>query len=115
MKLGQLVRFRKCLVKGHEGASFNYLTPEQEKELEDTCQLRIKKLVEQEFEEYKSGIVVGKRRVGIDRVLEESHDMEGNSLEYFFVSDMNFETVFLVACDLRGLYKVKDSDLEVIG
>ncbi|MGG0718712.1 hypothetical protein ABE096_14110 [Robertmurraya massiliosenegalensis] len=114
MKLGQQVRFKKCLVKGHDGASFHYLTPEQEKELEETCQLKIKKLVEKDLVNHKTGILVGKRRVGIECVLEEAQNIEGDPQEYFFVSDLTYETVYLVACDLRGIHKVRDCDLEVI-
>ncbi|MEH7392427.1 hypothetical protein [Bacillus sp. JJ1474] len=114
MKLGQEVRFNKCLVKGQDAASFNYLTPEQEKELEDTCQLKIKKLVEKEFDKHKTGIVVGKRRVGIETTLEEAQSYEGDFLERFSWYATTYDTVFLVACDIRGFYRVMENDLEVI-
>ncbi|MEC1373382.1 hypothetical protein P9D39_03530 [Heyndrickxia oleronia] len=114
MKLGQQVRFKKCLIKGHDGASFNYLTPKQEKELENTCQLKIRKLVEKEFGQHKTGIVVGKRRVGIETTLEEAQNHEGDFLDRFSWYDTTYDTVFLVACNLKGFYKVREEDLEVI-
>lgn len=114
MKLGQQVRFNKCLVKGHDGAAYNYLTSEQEKMLEDTCQLIVNKLVEKEFDKQKTGIVVGKRRVGIKTILEEAQNHEGDFLDRFSWCDTTYDTVFLVACDLRGFYRVREIDLEVI-
>ena len=114
MRLGQQVRFIKCLSKGHDGAAYNHLTPEQEKSLEDTCQLIVRKLIEKEFAEYKTGIVVGKRRVGIKTILEEAQNYEGDFLDRFSWCDTEYDTVFLVACDLKGFYKVRECDLEVI-
>ncbi|MGE6260899.1 hypothetical protein ACQKCU_23985 [Heyndrickxia sporothermodurans] len=113
MKLGQQVKFKKCLVKGHDGAIFNFLTPAQEKELKDTCQLKINKLVEKEFDKFKTGIVVGKRRVGIVTTLEEAQSHEGDFLDRFSWYDTTYDTVILVACDLRGFYRVREKDLEV--
>jgi hypothetical protein len=114
MKLGDQVKFKKCLVKSGESASFGYLKKEQEKQLEDECFIKIKKVTEKELKECKTGILVGKRRIGIECFLEEAQNYNGDFLDRFNCFETIFTYVYLVACDLKGFYRVKEEDLEVI-
>ena len=114
MKFGQQVKFKRCLVKAKECAPYGYLSKEQEKQLEDECLIKIRKVIEKELDSWKTGIVVGKRRVGIETTLEEAQSWDGDLLDRFSWYDTTYDTIFLVACDLKGFYRVRESDLEAI-
>lgn len=71
-------------------------------------------MAEKECNEYKNGIVVGKRKIGIETILEEALDIDGDPVDRFCWRETIYDTVFLVACDLKGLYRVREIDLEEI-
>lgn len=115
MKLGDQVQFKKYLAKAEgQGVYFEQLTKAQEEMLEDDCFITVKKLIEKEFSEFKTGIIVGKRLVGIESYLVEAQDWNGEYLDRFVCQDTIYENIYLVACDLRGFYRVREADLNCV-
>jgi hypothetical protein len=108
LRLGDKVTFDKHLVKGSSGVDWHNMTKEQEKELYDNDFIVIKKLVEKEHEP-RRGIVVGKRRVGIESHLQYYDNPNGS--EGLSCDHTVYETVYLIACNLNGFYKVRDEDI----
>ena len=112
MKLGDRVKFRKSLVKTGDSVIFGYMTEDQEKELEDKGYIELVRWQVKDPQKELEGILCGKRRITISNTLE--YDDNPYRTEEGLVSvDSVEETVYLVACDLRGFYRVKEEDLEV--
>ncbi|SET95299.1 hypothetical protein SAMN05421676_11240 [Salinibacillus kushneri] len=112
MKLGQKVKFSKSLSKNQGyGVNYQYMTEEQKRELEEYGYIKLERFLEREHKE-KEGFVCGKRNIVTTAWLEE---IENPYSEWDLVqTDDVFETVYVIACDMRGLYRVREDDLEVI-
>jgi hypothetical protein len=120
MRLGDKVKFTKVLVKSHEHMPDNpdLMTPEQKQKWEESDPVLVQKRVIKELEKAKEGIVVGKRRISVDNLLDW---VEGD----FYLGDYapdgryhsietTFETVYLVACNLKGFQYVRLEDLREV-
>lgn len=120
MKLGDKVIVTKVLVKSHEYMPDNpdLMTPEQKQKWEDCDPVLVQKRVIRELEKHKEGIIVGKRRISIANLLDW---VEGDYYLGDYVPDgkyqsieTTFETVYLVACNMKGFYYVRPEDLQAV-
>lgn len=112
MKLGQKVSFSKSLSK-QSGYSVNYdeMTTEEKEELENNGYIRLTRFIEREHNE-KQGFICGRRNITTTAFLEEvENPYRGWHLAQ---TECTHETVYVVACDMRGLYRVRQGDLEVV-
>ncbi|OLS39110.1 hypothetical protein [Bacillus sp. MRMR6] len=118
MKLGDKVTTFKILVKSNEYLPDNpdLMTPEQKQKWEDGDPIWVKKRVIKKFEKAKEGIVVGKRKISVANLLDW---VEGDFYLGEYAPDgryrsieTTFENVYLVACNLKGLYYVRPEDVE---
>lgn len=112
MKLGQKVRFKRHWVKRQNGINIEHLTTEQCKELEENdCIWNIKRECV-ELDMHKVGIVAGVRELAIKNNLQwTEHSYTGK--EMFCNTETVTGTFYLIACHMRGFYKVLAEDLEV--
>lgn len=112
MKLGQKVKFIKSLSKqSGYGVDYGNMTELQKQEMEDNGFIELKRFKERVHNE-KLGFVCGKRFITSKAVLEEIEDpYRGWHLAQ---TDATYEEVYVVACDMRGLYRVREENLEVI-
>lgn len=111
MKLGQRVVFSKVLKPAGEGVAWGLLTDEQERMLENDGFIRVHKNKEVELDTPKEGILVGIRKIGKFTDLEY---YDGHNSDGLRVLNWDSEKVYLVASDLRGIYKVRPDSLEMI-
>ncbi|MFS0776231.1 hypothetical protein ABC255_09510 [Neobacillus sp. 3P2-tot-E-2] len=120
MKLGDKVAVSKILVKSHEYLPDNpdLMSPEQRQKFEEGDPIWVHKRVIKKFENLKEGIVVGKRRISVANLLDwQEGDFylgEWAPDGKFHSIETTFETVYLVACNLNGLYYVRPEDSEKI-
>lgn len=112
MKLGQKVSFSKSLSK-QSGYYVDYanLSKEQSQQLENDGFITLKRYKEREHNE-KEGFVCGKRFITSVGLLEEVEDPYRGW--HLVQTDGTHEEVYVVACDMRGLYRVRAEDLEVV-
>jgi len=110
--LGTKVEFSKSLSK-QNGYFVDYerLTEGQEKELEENCYIKLLRWSER-LHDNKQGFICGKRTIATETMLEQIEDeYSGWQLAS---TESKYEMVYLVACDMRGLSRVREQDLEVI-
>jgi hypothetical protein len=118
LKLGDKVKVSKVLVKSHEYLPDNpdLMTSEQKEKFEDGDPIWVQKRVIKEFEKVKTGIIVGKRRISLSNLLDwvegDYYMGDYSDIGKFQSIETTFETVYLVACDMKGLYYVRLGDLE---
>jgi len=110
--LGTKVLFSKSLSRQTDyGVEMDNYTPEQQRQLEEHDRIHLIRFKEQKHKE-KQGFVCGKRTIVTEAFLEEiEYEFSGWQLQQ---TDRIVETVYVVACDMRGLYRVRQKDLEVI-
>lgn len=108
IKLGQLVRFKTDYVKTNEYVDANEIT----EELVD-IELSLDRLKPRKHNGFKEGYICGKRHLVVKSYLQ--YDVERYN-EYsenrYYFTGQDYETFYLVACDFKGLAKVKAEDLE---
>ncbi len=110
--LGDKVTFIKSLSRQHGyGVDYENLTDEQVQALENDGYIN---LIRFKYREHnpKKGFICGKRNIVSVAYLEEVEDpYRGLELVQTYEKE---ETVYLVACDMRGLYRVRAEDLELV-
>ncbi|MDQ0412689.1 hypothetical protein [Mesobacillus stamsii] len=111
-KLGQEVKFNKRYVKSGESVpnEVDYMNEEQKEKWENGEDILIEKLKMEDLGEYRAGIVVGKRNVGISSLLTW-HDNEYVTNPHWKSIETTYETVYLVATNLKGFHKVPEKEL----
>lgn len=115
-KLGDKVKFSSSLKDtGNSGffRDLDYLNDEESKKFEDEVVINVVFKAPVEHEEM-TGVVVGKRRISTNtdfEICQSYHPYEED--RQFLDVRHNYETIYLVACDLRGFKKVLPRDLEV--
>ena len=110
-KLGDKVTFTKSLSKqSGYGVDMSNYTDDQKKQLEDNGHIN---LVRYKYREHiqKQGFICGKRNIVTAALLEEVEDPYTGW--HLAQTHEKYETVYVVACDMRGLYRVRPEDLEV--
>jgi hypothetical protein len=118
--LGDKVKLSKVLVKSHDHLPDNpdLMTPEQKDKWEDGDPIWVQKRIIKGFESAREGIIVGKRRISVSNLLDwvEGDFYMGvySDVGKFQSIETTFETVYLVACDMKGLNYVRPGDLEVL-
>jgi hypothetical protein len=120
MKLGDKVKVFKVLAKSHEHMPDNpdLMTPEQKQKWEDGDPVLVQKRMVKELENPKQGIIAGKRRISVANLLDwvegDFHLGEYAPDGRYHSIDTTFETVYLVACNMKGLYYVRPEDLQEV-
>ncbi len=110
--LGDKVTFTKSLSRQHGyGVDYENLTDKQGKALEDDGYINLIRYKYREHNE-KQGFVCGKRNIVTAALLEEFEEPDGR--RHLAQTHGKYETVYLVACDMRGLYRVRAEDLEMV-
>lgn len=111
MKLGQQVKFTKSLSRqSGYGVDYANLTESQKQEMEDKGFIELQRFKERVHKE-KIGFICGKRFITTIGMLEEVEDPYRGW--FLAQTDATYEEVYVVACDMRGLYRVRKEDLEV--
>ena len=112
MKLGTKVKFSKSFSKNN-GYFVDYeaMTEEQEKSLEENGFINLIRYKYREHNE-KRGFICGRRNIVTAALLEEVEDPYRGW--HLMQTHENEQTVYVVACDMRGLYRVHPDDLEVV-
>lgn len=116
-KLGDKVKFSKSL-KNTEKSGFpndvKYLSEQELQNFEEEVVINVVFKAPVEHKEM-TGIVVGKRRISTNTDFELCQEYHPYEEDRQFISvSHNFETVYLVACNLVGFKRVLPSDLEVV-
>lgn len=112
MKLGTKVKFNKSLSKqSGYGVDYSNMDEEQKKSLEDNCYIKLERYKLRQHND-KQGFICGKRDIVTTALLEEIEDPYKGW--YLAQTDETRETVYVVACDMKGLYRVREEDVEVI-
>lgn len=112
MELGTKVKFTHSLSKqSGYGISYEHMTEEQEKQLEEEAHFNLIRYKYREHNE-KQGFICGKRNIVTAAILEEVEDPYRGW--HLMQTNEKLKTVYVVACDMRGLYRVRKEDLEVI-
>lgn len=111
-KLGQEVKFNKCYVKAGDSVpnEVDYMNEDHKRKWEEGENIAIRKLKINDLGEYRAGIVVGKRNVGVSSLLTW-YDNEYVTNPHWRSIETRYETVYLVATNLRGFYKVPENEL----
>ena len=108
MKLGQKVKFKKYLRK--KAGTYNL---EQELGNEDEKMITVKETVELKKE--LQGMVCGVRVITYKRLIEYIVEPHGEWVSFSGdLTTSEYKQVFLIACDMRGFYRVPAEWLEVI-
>lgn len=112
MELGTKVKFKQSLSKQRGYfVDYEHLTKEEERQLKEDEYINLIRYKLREHKE-KQGFICGRRDITSSAILEEVYDdYAGWKLVQ---THGKFETVYVVACDMRGLYRVREEDLEVI-
>lgn len=112
MRLGQKVSFTKSLSQ-QRGISVNYnlLTDEQVEKLEGGGTIKDARFKERNHNR-KIGFIAGKRSITTSLNLISVDTPIGRS--ELVPTDQKTEDVFVVACDMQRLFRVRLEDLEVI-
>jgi hypothetical protein len=108
MKLGQQVCFSRHWVKNPMGIDPAEHTDSERCEYSKLISVDCGPMI---------GIVVGKRNLGTITTLEfRRHYKRIDEPEetYWTATKTKLESFYLVACDLKGFYKVKEADLWVV-
>ncbi len=110
--LGDKVTFTESLLKqSGYGVDYENLTDKQRKALENDGCIKLMRYKSREHKQ-KQGFICGKRNIVSVAFLEEVEDpYRGWELVQTHEKE---ETVYLVACDMRGLYRVRAEDLELV-
>ena len=111
LELGMKVKFHKSLSKqSGYGVSMEHYTKDQNRQMDENSFINLERYKSREHKE-KRGFVCGKRNIVTSALLEEVEDYI-----VWRLSQTNeiYETVYVVACDMRGLRRVRLEDLEVI-
>lgn len=111
MKLGQKVKFSKSLSKqSGYGVNYQMMTEKQKQELA-SCDGIV--LVRYKVREHniKQGFICGRRNIVTTAELTPCEPEYGD--ERLQQTKTVWETVYVVACDMRGLYRVREEDLEL--
>ena len=108
IKLGQKVKFKKYLRK-REG------TYNLEKQLgdEDEKMIMVKEVIE--LEKSLQGMICGVRTITYKRLIEYIEEQHGEWVDFsqdFTTSE--YKQVYLIACDMRGFYRVSEEWLEYL-
>lgn len=111
-KLGQEVKFNKCYIKAGESVSneVDYMSEEHKSKWEEGEDIPIRKLKINDLGEYRAGIIVGKRNVGVSSLLTWYDDEYVKSPHWRSI-ETTYETIYLVATNLKGFYKVPENEL----
>ena len=115
-ELGDVVYFSRSLSRQRgNGVDPKAYTDEQSKQLEGSGFIELVRYKERNHNE-KKGFICGKRNIVTSSYLSEVYDNEFGEVSYggLAQSDEVYEAVYVVACDMRGLYRVRKEDLEVI-
>lgn len=108
--LGDKVTFTESLLKqSGYGVDYENLTDKQRKALENDGCINLIRYKYREHNE-KQGFVCGKRNIVTAVLLEEFKEPDGKW--HLAQTHEKQETIYLVACDMRGLYRVRAEDLE---
>ena|SRR5690606_2614723 len=111
-KLGDKVAFTRSLSKqSGYGVDMSNYTEDQKKQLEEHGHIRLNRYKERQHKQ-KQGIVCGKRNIVTIAILEEIEDPYRGW--HIAQTDQDCEMVYVVACDMRGLYRVRAEDLELV-
>lgn len=110
-KLAQEVKFNKCYIKAYESVSneVDYMSEEHKTKWGEGEDILIRKLILKDLGDYRAGIVVGKRNLGVSSLLNW-YDNEYVTPHWRSI-ETTYETVYLVATNLRGFYKVPENEL----
>ena len=112
MNLGTKVKFNRSLSKqSGYGVHYEFMTEEQKKALEDDGHINLIRYKLREHNE-KEGFICGRRNIVTAALLEEVEDPYRGW--HLMQTHKKEEMVYVVACDMRGLYRVREEDLEVI-
>ncbi len=112
MKLGQKVKFSRSLSRqSGYGVNYELMTDEQKKELEEHDYINLIRFKLREHNE-KQGFICGRRNITTAALLEEFEDQYSGW--HLAQTHAKYETVYVVACDMRGLYRVRAEDLELV-
>lgn len=113
MELGTKVKFNQSLSK-QTGYYVNYerMTEEEEKQLNENGCINVIRYKPRKHKE-KQGFICGRRNITTAALLELELDDPYRDA-HLVQTQVKFETVYVVACDMRGLYRVREEDLEVI-
>lgn len=118
MRLGDKVTFKKDYVK--TGNNFDSdlieLLPQDEQDDIYADGYTLVKLKPREHETEMTGIVVGKRNLSLEtefEYMQYSDQGFGNPEDKWESVTSKWESFYLVAINLKGLYKVKPEDLEL--
>ncbi|WP_121615236.1 DUF6011 domain-containing protein [Virgibacillus halodenitrificans] len=113
MELGQQVKFSKSLSRQRGyGVNYEFMTDEQRRSLEDNDYINLVRYKLRQHNE-KQGFICGKRDIVTAALLQEVEDPYRGL--HLMQTHEKWETVYVVACDMRGLYRVRKEDLEVEG
>ena len=111
LELGMKVKFHKSLSKqSGYGVNMEHYTKDQNRQMEENSFINLERYNSIDHKE-KRGFVCGKRNIVTSALLEEVEDYRGWHLSQI---EEIYETVYVVACDMRGLRRVRLEDLEVI-
>jgi len=113
LKLGDQVQFDRYYRKNGSFVDYEKLSPEYEKELDETDQIVLQRLDEVVSPQMLSGIVVGKRRMVLSNTLEygqSRYNPDGSEM-LAVVSSKEVE-VYLIASNLSGFYRVPEDWLQ---
>ena len=108
MELGQKVKFKKYLRK-QEG-TYNL---EEELGNEDEKMIMVKEIIE--LKKSIQGMICGVRTITYKRLVEYITEQHGEWVDFsqdFTTSE--YKQVYLIACDMRGFYRVLKEWLEVV-
>jgi hypothetical protein len=111
-KLGQEVKFNKCYIKAGESVADDVadMSSEHAVKWENGEDITIRKVKINDLGDYKAGIVVGKRNIGIATTLTW-YDGPYTNNPHWKVYETTYKTVYLVATNLKGFYKVPENEL----
>jgi hypothetical protein len=107
MKLGEIVRFKVDYIKTGE-----HIDPDNATEEQTENMVTLTKLKPREHKTFKEGYICGKRQYAIktDLYFDEQYYNEYMKNRFYSVGS-EYETFYLVACNMNGFYKVKEEDL----
>lgn len=112
MKLGQRVKFSCSLSKqSGYGVDMDNYTVEQKRQMEENGYINLIRYKPRKHN-VKQGFVCGRRNIVTAAILEEIEDPYRGW--YLAQTHEKSETVYVVACDMRGLYRVREEDLELL-
>ena len=113
LELGMKVKFHKSLSKqSGYGVNMEHYTKDQNRQMDENSFINLERYKVRTHNE-KSGFVCGKRDIVTSAsLLEEQDDPYRDS--FLYQTDEVWEDIYVVACDMRGLRRVRLEDLEVI-